>query len=86
MAYLPDLGLHAPVLAGGTGAILAVCTVCLSRDRIDSSRPPMEPLPPIAAAERRLAVTLALMLGLWMTDGVHPIPPAWGGLDRQAHV
>jgi di/tricarboxylate transporter len=80
LTYLPYLGLHAPVLAGVKGAILTVCVVMLFRDRIDSERPPMEPLPPMSSDERRLAVILAIMLGLWMTDGVHHIPPAWVGL------
>lgn len=80
LTYLPYLWLHAPVLAVLKGAILTVCVALLFRDRIDSARPPMEPLPPISADERRLAVILAIMLGLWVTDGIHHIPPAWVGL------
>ena len=80
LTYLPYLWLHAPVLALVKGLILTVCTVLIFRDRIDGRRPPQTPLPPITPHERRLAVILVGMLLLWMTDGLHHIPPAWVGL------
>ena len=78
-AYLPYLLLHAPVLALVKGAVLTLCTVRLFPDRL-SARPEAEPLPPISAAERRLACILFLMLAFWMTDTLHGISPAWIGL------
>lgn len=36
--------------------------------------------PPMSAAERRLAVILIATLGLWLTEGVHGLAPAWVGL------
>ena len=80
LTYLPYLWLHAPVLAVVKGAILTGCTVLIFRDRIGDVRPKQAPLSPLSGPERRLGVILALMLALWMTDGLHGIPPAWVGL------
>lgn len=77
--YLPYLVLHAPVLGVLKGAVLAAAVVLLF-----PARP--VPVPPVAApgplgpAEKRLAVLLTVTLGLWMTDGVHGVSPAWVGL------
>ncbi len=80
LGYLPYLFLHAPVLGFVKGAILVACTVALFPDRLDGARPTLPPLPPLSGAERRLSVILAIMLGLWLTDGWHGIAPAWIGL------
>ena len=80
LAYLPYLFLHAPVLGFVKGAILVACTVLLFPDRLDGARAPLPPLPPLSGEERRLSVILAIMLGLWLTDGWHGIAPAWIGL------
>ncbi len=80
LAYLPYLFLHAPVLGFVKGAILVACTVLLFPDRLDGARTPLPPLPPLSGEERRLSVILAIMLGLWLTDGWHGIAPAWIGL------
>ncbi|MFD1353473.1 SLC13 family permease [Methylorubrum suomiense] len=80
LAYLPYLFLHTPVLGLVKGAILVACTVVLFPDRLDGTRPAPVSLPPMSGEERRLAVVLALMLGLWLTDGWHGIAPAWIGL------
>lgn len=80
LAYLPYLFLHAPVLGLVKGALLVACTVLIFPDRLDGTRPAMPALPPLSGAERRLAVILAGMLGLWLSDGWHGIPPAWIGL------
>ena len=80
LAYLPYLFLHAPVLGLVKGAILVACTVALFPDRLDGTRPELPALPPLSGAERRLSVILAVMLGLWLTDGWHGIAPAWIGL------
>lgn len=80
LAYLPYLFLHAPVLGLVKGAILVACTVALFPDRLDGRRPELPALPPLSGAERRLSVILAVMLGLWLTDGWHGIAPAWIGL------
>lgn len=80
LSYLPYLFLHAPVLGFVKGAILVACTVLIFPDRLDGARPTLPPLPPLSAEERRLSVILAIMLGLWLTDGWHGIAPAWIGL------
>ncbi len=78
-AYMPYLLLHAPVLALVKGGTLTLCTVLLFPDRLEA-RPAQSELPPLSPEERRLAVILAVMLGLWMTDTLHHIAPAWIGL------
>ncbi|MEH3116419.1 MAG: SLC13 family permease [Methylorubrum populi] len=78
--YLPYLFLHAPVLGLVKGALLVACTVAIFPDRLDGKRPDLPPLPPLSGGERRLAAILAVMLGLWLSDGWHGIPPAWIGL------
>lgn len=78
-AYLPYLLLHAPVLALVKGGLLTLCAVRLFPDRLDA-RPEQPALKPLSPEERRLAVILLVMLGLWMTDTLHHIPPAWIGL------
>ncbi|GJD82888.1 SLC13 family permease [Methylobacterium haplocladii] len=80
LAYLPYLWLHAPVLAVVKGAILTLCTVLIFPDRIPGGHAVPEPLPPLSGPERRLGVILFGMLALWMSDGLHHIPPAWIGL------
>ncbi|MGX5777495.1 SLC13 family permease [Methylorubrum zatmanii] len=80
LGYLPYLFLHAPVLGFVKGALLVACTVLLFPDRLDGKRPELPPLPPLSGEERRLAAILTVMLGLWLSDGWHGIPPAWIGL------
>ena len=78
-AYLPYLALHAPVLGLLKGASLAAC-ICLlfpARPKLIVAFPTNAPL---SAAERRLGLLLLVTLGRWMTDTVHGIQPAWGGL------
>lgn len=77
--YLPYLVLHAPVLGVLKGVVLAASVVWLF-----PARPvpvlPAAPPGPLGPAEKRLAVLLLVTLGLWMTDGVHGVSPAWVGL------
>lgn len=81
IAYLPYLLLHAPVLALMKGVLLVLAIVRLFPDRLDHGENgaalAKEPLRPEA---RRLAVILAGTLGLWVTDSLHGIAPAWVGL------
>ncbi|SEM89839.1 Di-and tricarboxylate transporter [Loktanella fryxellensis] len=39
---------------------------------------------PLTPPQRRLLVLLAMAIGLWMTDGLHGISPAWVGLALAA--
>ncbi|MBX9931853.1 MAG: anion permease [Methylobacterium sp.] len=82
IAYLPYLVLHAPVLALVKGTLVVAAVLWLFPDRLDpaaedTAAVPREPLKP---AERRLAIVLGLTLGLWVTDSIHHIAPAWIGL------
>jgi di/tricarboxylate transporter len=79
LSYVPYLVLHAPVLGVLKGIVLALCILWLFRDRIDAQAA-IEPATPLTAAEKRLAVLLAATLGLWLTDSLHGIAPAWVGL------
>lgn len=79
-SYLSYFLLHAPVLALVKGVILTALVVRLFPDRLAGGRPALAPLPPVSAAERRLAIILACTLALWMTDSLHGLAPAWVGL------
>lgn len=81
LTYLPYLWLHAPVLALVKGVMLVALIVRMLPDRLDPGAAALPPLAPMSPAERRLAVILALTLGLWVTDGLHGIAPAWVGLS-----
>lgn len=81
--YLPYLWLHGPVLALAKGALLVLLVVRLFPDRVERAGS-AEALPPMSPPERRLAVILAATLGLWLTDGLHGIAPAWVGLAAAA--
>lgn len=79
LSYLTYLTLHAPVLGLLKGAALTLCISVLfpaSPRALDDIPPPA----PMTVAEWRLAGLLLVTLGLWMTDGVHRISPAWIGL------
>ena len=80
ISYLSYFLLHAPVLAAIKGVMLVALIVRLFPDRLGQSTPALPALPPISAAERRLATILACTLALWMTDGLHGLAPAWVGL------
>lgn len=79
LAYVPYLVMHAPVLGVLKGIALAVCILVLFKDRPEASVE-MEPAKPLTAAEKRLALLLIATLGLWLTDSLHGIAPAWVGL------
>jgi len=85
LTYGHWLLLHLPVLgllkAGAIGALI----VALFPDRPRTQA--REPAPgPLSAAERRLAVVLALALAGWVTDFWHGISPAWVSLGAAVVV
>lgn len=83
LSYIDYLVLHAPVLGLAKGAVLMVLICRLFPDRLSPAAAAPEPdtAPgPMTAAERRLALILALTLGLWLTEGLHGLAPAWIGL------
>ncbi|WP_370693825.1 SLC13 family permease [Methylobacterium sp. NEAU K] len=80
LSYLSYFVLHAPVLAIVKGVMLVALIVRLFPDRLRLGMHVLPALPPVSAAERRLATILACTLALWMTDGVHGLAPAWIGL------
>ncbi|WP_406737066.1 SLC13 family permease [Thioclava sp. GXIMD4215] len=79
LSYFPYLLANLPVLGLLKGAVLGVCVLLMFRDR-SIQRPAESPRIPITAAEKRLALLLVVTLGLWLTDSLHKIAPAWIGL------
>lgn len=79
LTYVPYLLLHAPILGVGKGVLLTGCILLLFRGRPQRTDAP-PPAAPWSAAERRLALLLLATLGLWLTDAVHGVAPAWVGL------
>ncbi|MBC7780579.1 MAG: SLC13 family permease [Proteobacteria bacterium] len=77
--YLEYLTLHFPVL----GVAKAVLTVAMIERMFRADVAPVAaaaPLPPMAAAEWRMAIILGCALALWATDFLHHIRPGWIGL------
>ncbi len=77
--YMPYLLLHTPVLGVLKGVAITVCICILFPARpsaIADAGPPL----PISPDERRLGLLLLVTLGMWMTDSVHGVSPAWVGL------
>jgi hypothetical protein len=77
--YMPYLLLHAPILGILKGAVITTFLVCMFpampksvEHGADAGR--------MTTAEWRLSVILIVTLGLWMTDSLHGIQPAWVGL------
>lgn len=79
LRYLPYLALHFPVLAALKGLLLVLVVCAVFPDRVQRTAPPSAEVP-LSGPERRLSAILVLTLGLWMTDGLHGIQPAWIGL------
>jgi di/tricarboxylate transporter len=82
LSYIDYLVLHAPVLGVVKAAMLATLICVMFPDKIAASRRPeaVLALPPLSAAERRLAVLLVATLVFWLTEPWHGIAPAWIGL------
>ena len=80
LSYMPYLLLHAPVLALVKGAVLVACLCIVFPDRVTRPASGAAPAEPLSGEEMRLSVVLAVTLGLWMTDGLHGMQPAWIGL------
>ena len=74
--YGEYLLLHFPVLGLAKLAVMIPLVVWLFRD---TPKPPQrqEAPPPMSRREIQLAVILVTALGLWMTDSLHHISPAW---------
>ncbi|MEN3931103.1 SLC13 family permease [Microvirga sp. W0021] len=78
-SYLSYLFLHMPVLGILKGLVLATC-ICIMFPASPAPIQVTEDTKPMSRAEKRLAIMLIITLGLWMTDTVHGIQPAWVGL------
>lgn len=78
LTYAAFLATHGPVL----GLVKAVLLVAVLVRLFPAPPPRTAPPSPVAPDPRRprLAVLLALGLGLWATDAVHGVAPAWVAL------
>jgi di/tricarboxylate transporter len=79
LSYLPYLILHGPVLGILKGLALCVCVIWLFPDNVEKDIE-VEPTRPFSPEEKRLSILLFLTLGLWLTDSLHGVSPAWVGL------
>ncbi len=77
--YLPYLLLHTPVLGILKGIVLTALISWLFPGEPRLPREPVRP-EPFSIAEKRLALLLAIVLGLWVSESWHGIGPAWVGL------
>ncbi|MDP6952843.1 MAG: SLC13 family permease [Alphaproteobacteria bacterium] len=79
LGYMDYLLIHFPTI--GLGKVLGVIavTVWLFPDS-GPARPAKQDRTAMSAAEKRLAVLLAIAVALWMGDTWHGISPAWIGL------
>lgn len=64
-------------LVKGWLIIVMICRMCPAETRDAAAA---QPLPPMSAEEKRLAVIVFASLALWATDFVHGIRPGWIGL------
>jgi di/tricarboxylate transporter len=77
--YTSYLLLHAPVLGIIKGIVIALLLAWMfpaSPKKLSVEKSERK----ISHAEWRLILVLLITLGLWMTDSLHGIPPAWVGL------
>ncbi len=79
LIYAEYLWVMFPVLALAKGVLATLLLYKLFPAEIQSGQT-TPALPPMSAAERRLAVVLALALLLWMTDAVHGVRAGWVAL------
>jgi di/tricarboxylate transporter len=78
-SYISYLFLHAPVLGLIKGVVIALLLAWMFRaspQKLSAGKSTSK----ISNAEWRLIVILLVTLGLWMTDSLNGIPPAWVGL------
>ncbi|MTD38178.1 citrate transporter [Erwinia sp. CPCC 100877] len=77
--YLPYLLLHTPVLGILKGIALIALISWLFPGEPRLPREPVR-LEPFSRVEIRLALLLAVVLGLWVSESWHGVGPAWVGL------
>lgn len=75
-SYTEYLLWHFPVMGLVRAAILVLIILTLFPDQARLQETESEPTP-MSARERNLLVVLCLTLGLWATDFIHHISPAW---------
>lgn len=80
MSYAEYLLLNFPVIGALKALLLVGVVVALFHQAPRPAAASVRKAAPWTPQERLLAIVLALSVGLWMTDFVHRISPAWVGL------
>lgn len=79
LSYIPYLVLHGPVLGVLKGIFLTVFLCLFFPAKPSPLRGEGQPTP-LGPDEKRLGALLLVTLGLWVSDGLHGISPAWVAL------
>lgn len=77
VGYMAYLGWHFPVLGVVRSILLVVLLVYWFPDRIGARPEPGEGASRLSGDQRQTALVLLLALGLWATDALHGVGPAW---------
>lgn len=84
--YLDYLLLHYPILGVlkgliAVGLVLKLFPATVKRTDHETAKSGPEAPAPTGGRERQVAIILLLTLGLWATDSLHGVNPAWIGLS-----
>ena len=86
IGYLEYLGWHFPVLGIIRSALLVLMLIVWFPDRIPSRFERASTRTPINVDQRRMGWVLAIALGLWITDFIHGVGPAWIALAAACYL
>ena len=80
-SYWEYLQLHFPVLGLVKSALIILLTLVMFPDKLPKNLSnTVDKQAPMSGREWQLIAILSLCLLFWLTDGIHPIGPAWVGL------
>lgn len=83
--YGSYLLLHFPVIGILKATMIYVLIITLFPDQLPDDQQNTDTQPePMSAAEKRLTAVMMIVLGLWATDFLHGISPAWVALGAAA--
>lgn len=86
IGYLDYLGWHFPVLGIARSALLVALLIWWFPDRIPTHQQREANQTPMSGEQRRMGWVLAIALGLWISDFVHGIGPAWIALGAACYL
>ncbi len=85
IGYLDYLWWHFPVLGLLRSLLLIALLVYAFPDRIPGKPAPDDPRGPMTRDQRQMALVLVAALGLWASDALHGVGPAWVALAAAAY-